>query len=85
MFSVDFQRASSLIGAGLERLRELGAKGCCLVGHPEYYKKFGFRNPSSLLFPGVPPEAFFVLSFTGDTPQGSVGFHESFQVEGPQG
>ena len=34
----------ALIEEGLARLKALGAKGCCLVGHPEYYRKFGFEN-----------------------------------------
>src|SRR5271169_2704331 len=34
----------ALIQAGLSRLKDLGAKGCCLVGHPDYYRKFGFEN-----------------------------------------
>lgn len=75
----------ALVTAGLERLKEFNAQGCCLVGHPEYYKKFGFRNSAGLEFPGVPPEAFFVLSFGADAPQGRVVFHESFQASGPQG
>jgi len=35
----------ALIREGLSRLRALGARGCCLVGHPDYYRKFGFRLP----------------------------------------
>jgi putative acetyltransferase len=43
-----FQRqgvGKALIRAGLSRLKEMNARGCCLVGHPDYYKKLGFRNP----------------------------------------
>jgi putative acetyltransferase len=32
----------TLIEEGLSRLKDLNARGCCLVGHPEYYRKFGF-------------------------------------------
>jgi predicted N-acetyltransferase YhbS len=35
----------ALIRDGLARLRDLGARGCCLVGHPQYYRRFGFANP----------------------------------------
>ena len=69
---------SALIREGLSRLRAMGARGCCLVGHPEYYGRFGFTNPSELAFPGVPPEVFFALSFDGRYPQGTVAFHEAF-------
>jgi putative acetyltransferase len=34
----------TLIIEGLERLKKIGAKGCALVGHPDYYPKFGFKN-----------------------------------------
>lgn len=68
----------ALMTAGLARLKALGAAGCCLVGHPEYYRKFGFDNPPGLVFEGVPPEFFFALSFDGRVPQGMVTFHEAF-------
>lgn len=68
----------ALIREGLSRLKELGAKGCCLVGHPEYYIKFGFKNVPGLVLEGVPPDVFFALSFDGHFPQGNVTFHEGF-------
>lgn len=71
-----------LIEEGLSRLRERDAKGCCLVGHPEYYSKFGFHNVSGLVFEGVPEEVFFALSFNGDIPRGTVSFHEAFKADG---
>jgi putative acetyltransferase len=70
----------ALIWEGLSRLKDLNARGCCLVGHPDYYKKFGFRNISGLMLEGVPQEVFFTLSFDGHTPQGSVTFHEGFKA-----
>jgi putative acetyltransferase len=73
-----------LIQEGLSRLKELGAKGCCLVGHPEYYRKFGFKNVAGLVHAGVPPEVFFALSFDGCFPQGNVTFHEGFKANGRQ-
>ncbi len=73
-----------LIEEGLSRLRDLNAGGCCLVGHPEYYKQFGFENVSGLVHEGVPPEVFFALSFDGHIPQGKVNFHEAFKADGPQ-
>lgn len=73
----------ALIEAGLLRLRGLQARGCCLVGHPEYYRQFGFGNPPDLGHEGVPPEVFFTLSFDGHTPRGTVAFHEGFRAAGP--
>ncbi|MCF8384029.1 MAG: N-acetyltransferase [Chlorobium sp.] len=72
----------TLIREGLERLKALGAKGCCLVGHPDYYRRFGFTNSQELVIEGVPQEVFFVLSFDGFLPQGTVGFHEAFMADG---
>jgi len=71
-----------LIRAGLARLKEIDAQGCCLVGHPEYYRKFGFVNMPGLVHGGVPQEVFFALSFGGRMPQGEVVFHEAFKTDG---
>jgi len=70
----------ALIREGLARLKAMNAQGCCLVGHPDYYGKFGFTNVPGLRLEGVPPELFFTLSFDGHTPQGSVAFHEGFKA-----
>ncbi len=53
-----------------------------LVGHPDYYPQFGFKNVSSLVHEGVPQEVFFALSFDGHYPQGAVAFHEAFRADG---
>jgi len=58
------------------------AQGCCLVGHPDDYQQFGFKNVSGLVHEGVPPEVFFALSFDGPTPPGTVAFHKGFKADG---
>ncbi|MDQ9170920.1 N-acetyltransferase [Oxalobacteraceae bacterium R-40] len=81
----EYQRqdvGKALIREGLSRLKNINAQGCCLVGHPDYYKKFGFRNITGLGIEGVPQELFFVLSFDGHTPQGTVTFHDAFKANG---
>jgi len=83
----EYQRrgiGKALIQEGLSRLRKLNAKGCCLVGHPQYYRKFGFDNVAGLVLAGVPQEVFFALSFDGHVPQGHVMFHEAFKANGQQ-
>jgi putative acetyltransferase len=83
--SPDFQGkgiGKALISKGLSRLKELRAQGCCLVGYPGYYERFGFKNLPGLVHEGVPQEVFLALSFAGHTPQGSVTFHESFKADG---
>ena len=74
----------ALIHEGLSRLKGMQARGCCLVGHPEYYKKFGFDNIPELVHEGVPPEVFLALSFDGKIPRGTVTFHEGFKADGQQ-
>lgn len=64
----------------LSRLKKLGASGCCLVGHPQYYTKFGFRSVAGFVHEGVPQEVFLALSFDGHLPQGEVAFHEGFKA-----
>jgi putative acetyltransferase len=72
----------ALIQEGLSRLKALNAKGCCLVGHPKYYRKFGFENVAGLVHEGVPEEVFFALAFDGRFPRGKVTFHEGFKADG---
>lgn len=81
----EYQRqgiGKALIQEGLSRLIERNAQGCCLVGHPDYYRKFGFKNMPELVLEGVPQEVFFALSFDGHTPHGPVTFHDGFKAEG---
>jgi putative acetyltransferase len=81
----DYQRqgvGKALIEEGLSRLRGLNAQGCCLVGHPDYYRKFGFKNMPGLVHEGVPQEVFLALSVDGHIPQGTVTCHEAFKAEG---
>ena len=80
-----FQRqgiGKALIEEGLSRLEDMHARGCCLVGHPDYYRKFGFKNVSELVYEGAPQEVFFALSFDGHMPHGKVTFHEAFKADG---
>lgn len=71
----------ALIWAGLERLKSMGARGCCLVGHPDYYGKVGFIHPDGFSYEGVPQELFFAISFDDQYTQGTVTFHEGFKAE----
>lgn len=83
----EYQRqgiGKALIEKGLSRLKNLNARGVCLVGHPDYYKKFGFENVPGFVLEGVPPEVFFALSFDGHIPEGTVAFHEAFKADREQ-
>jgi putative acetyltransferase len=64
----DRQRAGiggSLIEAGLERLREDQCPFVVVLGHPDYYPRFGFEPASRrgvrCEYEGVPDEAFMIL------------------------
>jgi putative acetyltransferase len=75
----------ALIQEGISRLKGLGARGCCLVGHPQYYRLFGFQNIPGLVHEGVPEEVFFTLFLDGHIPQGTVEFHVGFKADGQGG
>lgn len=83
----EYQRqgiGKALIHEGLTRLKGMHARGCCLVGHPEYYRKVGFDHFPELVHEGVPPEVFLALSLDGSRPRGTVTFHEGFKADGRQ-
>jgi putative acetyltransferase len=81
----EYQRqgiGTSLVDRGLSVLKGLGGRGCVLVGDPNYYQRFGFKNYPELIHEGVPPEVFLALPFTETVPRGIVGFHEGFLATG---
>ncbi len=82
--SVPLPKSLPLFKKGLSRLKGLDAQGCCLVGHPECYKRFGFKNITGRVHEGVPEEVFFALSLDGHVPQGIAEFHEGFKANGQQ-
>jgi len=69
---------SKLIRAGLERITELGAKGCILVGDPGYYARFGFELSPSHCPNGEPAQYFQVKWLGHERPQGRFVFHGAF-------
>jgi len=72
----------SLILKGLSLLKDMGGQGCALVGAPNYYKRFGFKNIPDLIHEGIPQEVFLVLLFDKKIPQGTVVFHKGFLANG---
>ncbi len=70
----------ALINEGLSILKNIGSKGCALVGDPNYYKYFGFKNIPTLVHDGIPQEVFLVLPFYDEIPKGNVEFHEAFKA-----
>ena len=64
----------------MESLKALGAKGCVLVGDPDYYVRFGFRSIPELTHDGVPQENVLVLPFDENRARGAVAFHQGFSA-----
>jgi len=68
---------SALTKRGLEILRERGCPFVIVLGHPEYYPRFGFERASAYdltcQWEGVPDEAFMVLVFDPGVMEGVSG------------
>lgn len=68
----------ALIEAGIERIKELGARGCVVLGDPAYYSRFKFKNEPALYFSDVPSKNFQCLNFGDQGRQGLVVYHSAF-------
>ena len=65
-----------LIVAALEKAKELGYGSVVVVGHPEYYPKFGFKKASEWNIKSpfeVPDEVFMVMELSENALQGVEG------------
>lgn len=72
----------ALIDTGLAALRLSGASGCVVLGDPNYYGRFGFKNRPDCIFEGVPDEYFQSLAFGPHSAVGKVTYHEAFGARG---
>ncbi|MGV0885461.1 N-acetyltransferase [Acinetobacter venetianus] len=71
---------SELMREGLNRIKTLNAKGCVLLGDPNYYGKFGFKADARLILKGVPAEYFQILAFTDHVASGYVIYSDAFNA-----
>jgi putative acetyltransferase len=71
---------SALIAEGLDRLRELKAGGCVLLGDPNYYSRFGFVSVPTLTYRGKPNRYFQRLVLGASPRKGDVCFHPAFDA-----
>jgi len=69
---------TALVQAALERLRELKADGCIVLGDPAFYRRFGFSSDPGLGYEDVPPEYLQRLLLAGTPPKGEVSYHPAF-------
>jgi len=83
----DLQRTgigSALIEAGLEQCRSLGCAGVVVLGHPNYYPRFGFESASAFGIVSeydVPEGVFMVLELQKGAladKSGRVHYHREF-------
>jgi predicted N-acetyltransferase YhbS len=68
----------ALIRAGLDRLGELGAAGCVVLGDPDYYRRFGFESDPALHYADAPAPYFQRLILKGPAPHGAAVYHRAF-------
>ena len=77
---------SALVRAGLSACREQGFAAVVVVGHPEYYPRFGFQPASQLGLTcefEVADEAWMTLELTNGVLRGchgTVRYHPAFQA-----
>ncbi len=75
---------TALVPAGLDACRRLGTAGVVVLGHPEYYPKFGFVRASTLGWRSeyeVPDEAFMAIELRPGTlggKPGTIRYHAAF-------
>jgi putative acetyltransferase len=68
---------SKLVGEGLDILRKRGCPFVIVLGHPQYYPRFGFEPASryniKCQWQGIPDEVFMILVLDQSTMQTSSG------------
>lgn len=75
---------SALVHAAVERCREMGVSGVVVLGHAEYYRRFGFRPAAEYGLAceyDVPEGAFQALETSGGglgQVSGTVRYHPAF-------
>ena len=75
---------SALVRSGLDECRTLGADAVVVLGHPEYYPRFGFEPAARFGLSckyDAPPEAFMALELAPgvlDDASGEVQYHPAF-------
>ena len=78
---------SALVRAGLEQCRQLGFVAVVVLGHPEYYPRFGFSPSSRFGIDSdykVPEEVFMAMELEPESLSGKTGrvkYHVAFSNE----
>jgi predicted N-acetyltransferase YhbS len=69
---------AALVRAGLERLAELNAAGCVVLGTPGYYGRFGFAHDPALTYAAAPAPYFQRLVLAGPPARGEARYRPAF-------
>ena len=75
---------SALVRAGLDQCRQLGFVAAVVLGHPQYYPRFGFLPSSKFGIDSeydVPEEVFMAVELRPDALSGKTGkvrYHSAF-------
>lgn len=72
---------SKLMNTAMQELKKINAKGCLVLGEPDYHQRVGFKPIEALSLLGVPPEYFQALVLEGSLPRGRVTYHASFSAK----
>ncbi|HML93419.1 N-acetyltransferase [Methyloceanibacter sp.] len=73
---------SALVEQGLAILRDRGARGCALLGNPDFYARFGFASDGTLRYGSVPARFVQAVVFTGARPSGELSYARAFDLAG---
>lgn len=77
---------TQLVEAGLHELRSHGVSFVVVLGHPDYYPRFGFTPTAQFgirsEFPGIPDDVFMILSLESDASfkPGTIRYHSAFDA-----
>lgn len=84
----DWQRrgvGKALIARGLERLAELDAAGCALIGDPAYYSRSGFESDGGLTYGDLDRRYIQRIVFSGPALVGELKFAAAFDIAAGEG
>jgi len=70
---------SALIKAGLDQIKADGAKGCVLVGNPDFYGRFGFVSDPGLSYGEVSIQYVQQLPLGHEARTGMLKYCEAFE------
>lgn len=71
----------TLIEEGLSLLKERGARGCALIGSPDFYSRFGFRSDGRLAYGSLDKSYIQWIVLEGQPPIGELKFAPAFSSD----